>query len=328
MDYHDASSALEIAGTMFNGTMIYFLFRQIRRRREEFTGSGFYTIFPWTSVYNFVSVFLDNVTAKFNDYGWFPDLYIYNHVVGRIAILGGSFIFYYQTWANFFLATNRFIVIVLPKRDMVIYALFPIASKYESVPTCLGDYLPSSHRLLLVTIHTPVGIVHLFITLILEIATLICIKRYLRNAATISKARISEIQLVFFSLYTFFVYLSLMLSNFWAMFAAQAGNKQVVSSIIVFNYWMYETQVLAPPVAMFIISSFVRNEYLRFYGLRKSNTATPVVSMNTTSDTNQLRYNYSFVRNEYLRFYGLRKSITATPVVSMNTTGSTNQLIT
>ncbi|KAI1696244.1 hypothetical protein DdX_19137 [Ditylenchus destructor] len=82
-----------------------------------------------------------------------------------------------------------------------------------------------------------------------------------------------------------------MLSNFWAMFAAQAGNKVVVSSIIVFNYWMYEAQVLAPPVAMFIISSFVRNEYLRFYGLRKSNTATPVVSMNTTSDTNQLRYN-------------------------------------
>ncbi|KAI1699941.1 hypothetical protein Ddc_18339 [Ditylenchus destructor] len=73
------------------------------------------------------------------------------------------------------------------------------------------------------------------------------------------------------------------------MFAAQAGNMDVVNATIVFNYWMFEAQVLAPPLAMFIVSSFVRNEYLCFYGLRKINTATPVVSINTTSDTNQLR---------------------------------------
>ncbi|KAI1699944.1 hypothetical protein Ddc_18342 [Ditylenchus destructor] len=79
-----------------------------------------------------------------------------------------------------------------------------------------------------------------------------------------------------------------MLSNFLAMFASRAGNLDVINATIVFNYWMYEAQVLAPPVAMFIISSFVRNEYLRFYGLRDINTATPVVGMNTTSDPNQL----------------------------------------
>ncbi|KAI1698804.1 hypothetical protein Ddc_18909 [Ditylenchus destructor] len=78
-----------------------------------------------------------------------------------------------------------------------------------------------------------------------------------------------------------------MLSNFLAMFASRAGYMEVINATIVFNYWMYEAQVLAPPVAMFIISSFVRNEYLRFYGLRQSNTSTPVISVN--SDTNQLR---------------------------------------
>ncbi|KAI1698805.1 serpentine type 7TM GPCR chemoreceptor srv domain-containing protein [Ditylenchus destructor] len=255
----------------------------------------------------------NNVTAKFNDYGWFPDFYTHNHVVARIAILGGTFIAYYQTWANFFLAANRFIVIVLPKRDMKWYSRIAIFTNHilallgtgirtpvdaEYVPDLLNstftltlgtDEISQRFTSLLVTIQTPVGIVQLIITLILEIATLICVKRYLRRAAIVSKAQISEIQLVFFSLYTFFVFLLLVLSNFLALFAGRAGNKALINSILGFNYWMYEAKVLVPPVAMFIISSFVRNEYLRFYGLRKNNTTTPVESVNTTGSTNQPR---------------------------------------
>ncbi|KAH7704095.1 hypothetical protein AAVH_28722 [Aphelenchoides avenae] len=107
------SPIIEIPGTAFLCLVLYFLIRQIHRRRPEFS-SGFYVIFSWYCGYILFQILFNYVTARFDMYGWFPTVYLHNHVLARACVLLLSFTAMYLPWSVTLMAANRFIVIVLP----------------------------------------------------------------------------------------------------------------------------------------------------------------------------------------------------------------------